>query len=45
LSGVVVDANPNEGFYTISLSIQIPSLNKSVDIKSILSKDGYAILG
>lgn len=45
LTGVVVDANPNEGFYTISLSIQIPSLNKSVDIKSILSKDGYAILG
>jgi phage baseplate assembly protein W len=40
-----VTANPNDSSYTIVLRIAIPSLDKELDINSVLSKDGYAILG
>lgn len=45
ISNVVVDANPNDHCYTILLSVLIPSLDKEVDIKSILNEEGYTILG
>lgn len=45
IEGVLIDINPDYGCYTIRLSVFIPSLNKTVDINSILSKDGYTILG
>lgn len=45
VKNVSIEANVNRGFYIIALSINIPSLNKDVDIKSILNKDGYTILG
>ena len=45
IDGVVVDVHANEGCYTIQLSVRIPSLNKSIKISSILSQEGYSILG
>lgn len=45
ITGVVVDVHVNDGCYTIKLSVLIPSLNKEIEISSILSQDGYAILG
>lgn len=45
ITGVVVDAHINDGCYTIKLSVRIPSLDKDIDINSILSQDGYTILG
>lgn len=45
ISSITIDVNPNEHCYKIKLSVFIPSLNKDIDIKSILNKDGYVILG
>lgn len=45
ITNILIDVNPNESYYVINLSVQIPSLNKSVDIRSILSQEGYNILG
>lgn len=45
IESVVININPNWGYYTIKLTVTIPSLDKTVDINSILSKDGYTILG
>jgi hypothetical protein len=45
IDSVVININPNWGYYTIKLTVTIPSLDKTVDINSILSKDGYTILG
>ena len=45
IESVVVNINPDYGCYSIRLSVAIPSLDKTVDINSILSKDGYTILG
>lgn len=45
INNISIDANVDDGSYTIRLSISIPSLNKDVNINSILNKDGYTILG
>lgn len=45
INSIVIDTNVNEGVYVINLSVRIPSLNKDVDIRSLLSNDGYTILG
>lgn len=45
ITNVIVDVNPNSHCYTIKLSVLIPSLNKEVNIKSLLNQDGYSILG
>lgn len=45
IANIEIAPNINEGSYTIKLSITIPSLNKNVNISSLLSQDGYYILG
>lgn len=45
IENIEIEPNHNEGFYVIKLKIRIPSLNKDVDVSSLLSKDGYTILG
>lgn len=40
-----VVANISDSSYTIVLKVAIPTLDKELDINSVLSKDGYAILG
>ena len=45
ISEIKVEANIKDNSYTIKLRITIPSLNKDVNINSILTKDGYTILG
>lgn len=45
ITNVVVSANPDNHCYVINLSVNIPSLNKNVNIKSILNQEGYSILG
>lgn len=46
INGISVIPNNSMGYYTIKLNISIPSISgESFDIKSILSQDGYSILG
>lgn len=45
ISSVGVEGDPNQHCYVIDLKIEIPSLDKTVDIKSLLNEDGFYILG
>ena len=44
VKNVKVTANVNQGYYNIELTIRIPEVNDNVNIKSILSQDGYHVL-
>lgn len=45
IANIEIAPNVDDGSYTIKLAITIPSLNKTVNISSLLSQDGYYILG
>lgn len=45
ITGVMVEAHINDACYTIRLSLRIPNLDKEIRIESLLSQDGYTILG
>ena len=45
IENILIGVNPNEHSYLIQLTVLIPSINKEVNIKSLLSQEGYHILG
>lgn len=45
VTNIVVSANPDNHCYHIKLQVMIPSLNKEINIKSLLNGEGYSILG
>lgn len=44
VTNVNVDVNPDEQMYTITLSIIIPEINKSLKVPGILTNNGYTLL-